>query len=44
MTAAVGHPTLRLIRMKIGDFPLDDLASGQWKELTARERAAVLSK
>jgi len=44
MTAAVGHPTLRLIRMKIGDFALGDLAPGRWKKLTARERAAVLSK
>lgn len=43
MTAAVGHPTLRLIRVKIGDFALGDVAPGQWKELTARQRAAVLS-
>ena len=43
MTAAVGHPTLRLIRARIGDFPLGDLAPGKWRELTAAERTAVFS-
>ncbi|MGL5250226.1 MAG: 23S rRNA pseudouridylate synthase, partial [Enterovibrio sp.] len=33
MTAAVGHPTLRLIRYQVGDWTLDDLPSGQWKEV-----------
>ena len=42
MTAAVGCPTLRLIRVRIGDFPLGELAQGTWRELTADERAAVL--
>lgn len=32
MTAAVGHPTLRLIRYAIGDWTLDNLAPGSWKE------------
>lgn len=32
MTAAVGHPTLRLIRYAIGDWTLDSLAPGSWKE------------
>jgi 23S rRNA pseudouridine2457 synthase len=32
MTAAVGHPTLRLIRAKIGPWTLDGLAPGQWRE------------
>lgn len=41
MTAAVGHPTLRLIRVRIGEFPLGDLAAGKWRELNADERAAV---
>ena len=41
MTAAVGHPTLRLIRARIGDFPLGDLAPGQWRELTAQDRATI---
>lgn len=42
MTAAAGHPTLRLVRVRIGDFVLGDLAPGAWRELTAAERAAVL--
>lgn len=33
MTAAVGHPTLRLIRGRIGDWTLEGLAPGQWREL-----------
>ena len=41
MTAAVGHPTLRLLRARIGDFALGDLAPGAWRELTAAERSAV---
>ena len=31
MTAAVGYPTLRLIRRSIGDWTLDDLAPGTWR-------------
>lgn len=34
MTAAIGHPTLRLIRKKIGALELDDLPPGEWKEIT----------
>ncbi len=30
MTAAVGHPTLRLIRFAVGDWTLEGLAPGQW--------------
>ncbi|WP_164659135.1 pseudouridine synthase [Tropicibacter sp. Alg240-R139] len=33
MTAAVGHPTLRLIRYGIGAWTLDGLKSGAWDEL-----------
>jgi 23S rRNA pseudouridine2457 synthase len=44
MTAAVGHPTLRLIRVRIGDFELGDLPAGQWRELNQAERAAVFSE
>ena len=43
MTAAVGHPTLRLLRVRIGQFALGDLPPGRWRELTAAERAAVLA-
>ena len=32
MTAAVGYPTLRLIRAAIGPYALDDLASGSWQK------------
>jgi 23S rRNA pseudouridine2457 synthase len=32
MTAAVGLPTLRLIRTNIGPYNLDDLPSGIWRE------------
>jgi 23S rRNA pseudouridine2457 synthase len=41
MTAAIGHPTLRLIRVRIGGFWLGDLPPGRWKELGPVERAAV---
>lgn len=44
MTAAIGHPTLRLVRVRIGGFLLDDLASGRWRELTAEERRHVLAR
>ena len=43
MTAAVGHPTLRLIRVRMGDFSLGDLPLGQWRELNAQERERVFS-
>ncbi len=33
MTAAVGHPTLRLIRVRVGDWTLDGLAPGTWREV-----------
>ena len=30
MTAAVGYPTLRLVRAAIGPYTLDGLAPGEW--------------
>ncbi|WXL25033.1 pseudouridine synthase [Ectopseudomonas mendocina] len=36
MTAAVGLPTLRLVRVRIGPFALDGLEPGQWREVPAR--------
>jgi 23S rRNA pseudouridine2457 synthase len=36
MTAAIGHPTLRLIRKKIGNLELGDLAPGEFLELDQR--------
>lgn len=45
MTAAVGHPTLRLIRVAIGHFPIPpELAPGQWRELTNHERNLVFAR
>ena len=38
MTAAVGLPTLRLVRVRIGPWSLDGLAPGQWRELEPRLR------
>ena len=35
MAAAIGHPTLRLIRARIGNFWLGDLPQGHWKILLA---------
>jgi len=43
MTAAIGHPTLRLIRVRIGELDLDGLAPGQWRELAPGERARALA-
>lgn len=34
MTAAIGHPTLRLIRYAIGDWTIDGLASGEWQAVS----------
>jgi len=31
MIAAVGHPTLRLVRWAVGDWTLDGLAPGEWR-------------
>ena len=42
MTAAVGHPTLRLFRAQIGEFQDAGLPPGQWRILNARERALAL--
>jgi 23S rRNA pseudouridine2457 synthase len=46
MTAAVGLPTLRLIRVRIGRLDLLDLglAPGQWRALTRAETAAALAQ
>ncbi|MGX5914139.1 pseudouridine synthase [Aliidiomarina sp. Khilg15.8] len=34
MTAHIGHPTLRLIRAQIGDWTLDKLAPGEWRDVS----------
>lgn len=43
MTAAVGHPTLRLVRVRIGRFLLGNLPAGAWQELTKADRDLVAS-
>ncbi len=40
MTAAAGCPTLRLIRYRIGDWTLADLAPGQWRQLALETSAS----
>jgi 23S rRNA pseudouridine2457 synthase len=42
MTAAIGHPTLRLVRVRIGRYELGTLKSGTWKKLTPEERKQVV--
>ena len=34
MTAAVGHPTLRLVRSSVAQWSLDDLQPGDWREVS----------
>ncbi|OJW14697.1 MAG: pseudouridine synthase [Planctomycetales bacterium 71-10] len=41
MTAAVGHPTLRLVRWAVADVALDGLAPGAWADLSDGEAAAL---
>ena len=43
MTAAIGHPTLRLIRVRIGNFELGTIEPGAWRELSQTECQQVLS-
>ncbi len=37
MTAAVGHPTLRLIRYAVAEWTLDQLAPGQWRAVADKD-------
>ena len=41
MTAAVGYPTLRIVRVAIGALTLRGLEPGQWRDLTSDELAAL---
>jgi 23S rRNA pseudouridine2457 synthase len=43
MTAAVGFPTLRLVRVAIGSIKLADLAPGSWRNLTDQELQEISS-
>jgi 23S rRNA pseudouridine2457 synthase len=42
MTAAVGYPTLRLVRVALGTLVLGDMQPGQWRHATAAERGQLL--
>ena len=42
MTASIGHPTLRLIRVRIGRFGLSEIPPGTWRLLTNAQRSLVL--
>ena len=44
MSAAIGHPTLRLVRAAIGDLSLEGLQPGMWRELTRHELESLLSR
>jgi 23S rRNA pseudouridine2457 synthase len=44
MTAVIGHPTLRLVRVRIGRFELAGLEPGKWKVLSPDERWRVLGQ
>jgi 23S rRNA pseudouridine2457 synthase len=44
MTAAVGHPTLRLVRVRIGRLDLDALPPGRFRILGDAERRLALSR
>ena len=43
MTAAVGLPTLRLIRLAVGPWRVEGLAPGEWREVPRPEAEAVLT-
>ena len=43
MTAKVGHPTLRLVRVAIGPWCLDGLGVGEWREVAREEVGVVLA-
>lgn len=44
MTAAVGHPTLRLLRVRIGTYALGELPAGRWTELGEVDRRRVFAR
>jgi len=41
MTAAIGHPTLRLVRWRVGDWAIDGLAPGAWRDVTPPEGPGI---
>ncbi|MFH2202357.1 MAG: pseudouridine synthase [Elusimicrobiota bacterium] len=43
MTAAISHPTLRLVRVRIGPLTLEGLEPGTWRPLTVEESRRLLN-
>lgn len=44
MTAAIGHATLRLVRVQIGRFELGNFPAGEWKALSEPDRRLLLQR
>jgi 23S rRNA pseudouridine2457 synthase len=44
MTAAVGLPTLRLVRWAVGPFSVEGLAPGEWRSLAENRASALLAE
>lgn len=44
MTAAIGYPTLRLIRQAVGEMTLAGLASGEWRQLEGSPQNLILTR
>jgi len=44
MTAAIGFPTLRLVRVRIGQYTLANLKPGEWRGLSPADRAKLLRR
>lgn len=44
MTAAIQHPTLRLVRCRIGPWTLDGIRPGTWHEIRLRDARAALAR
>jgi len=42
MTASVGHPTIRLVRVAVGGIKLGELAPGEWREIPPDESQSAL--
>jgi len=41
MTAAVGHPTLRLVRWSVGAWTVEELQPGEWREVAVAPQGAI---
>ncbi len=44
LLAAVGHPVVRLVRIRFGPIELGDLPSGRWRALTEEERRLLVER